>query len=180
MRRIGNDNSFDFSASTTASSKTFRVTVPSTGLGILTRTNSSASPNLFNKSPSASSTLSVRFLPDADPCTFTIYGNYCKPLLIGRSTGAGKMVLTMGSAVPSAPCILMIGTAAISVPLRGSKCYIHTLPVLLLTSATDPSGSVSFTLPIPQPRPSRVFMQGVTLDLQALEIFTTNGLRIDC
>lgn len=177
---VGDDANFEFNATALSRATSVRATVTNAGLAIRTRTYSAASGSTTYRSPSAQLKLTVRFVKDVDPCVFTIYGKYCKPLLVGRNTVTGEIVLTTGSAVPSSPYVLMVGTSPTSLPLRINSCYLHTVPVLSLNGVTDYSGSGTWTVPIPNSRPSRLFMQGVTFDLSALTLYTTNGLQIDC
>ena len=122
--------------------------------------------------------LTVQFVPDPVPCTFTPYGQGCRPFLVGENVDGG-VALHLSGAPPGALAYLILGTRRLSIQLSGTQCFLLTDVVVAPTVFANSQGAAKIVLELPF-RPLKFNAQFAAVDLPTQGLTTTNGLAVEC
>ena len=117
-------------------------------------------------------------------CIISRYGRPCpRATLNGRDRPAsGEHVLTLqiANAIASAPIALVVGGVVSNVRLPGSRCFLLTVPLVILPLTADSTGKASLTLKFAGSIKGTAYLQAIPYDPTQGTIMGTNGLRVDC
>ncbi|MCA8971376.1 MAG: hypothetical protein KDC95_16405 [Planctomycetes bacterium] len=184
---VDGDSQADWAARALANpqSKSFQLVAGAAGIEI--EVASDAIANTTGTITASSYQTIVQFSIEPDPrrCVATEIGSGCGPRLgVRESSSSTGDALTFATtnATPGGLSLFMIGDRALNVQFPGTRCYLHTNPLIIFGRIIDRTGNASIQLDLPKDFEGKFTAQDVILVRSATKIGieSTNGLGVAC
>lgn len=186
---IDNNGRPDWSAklSTTPATMRWQLTATASGLVIGMKTEGLATTGASGSS-SYNGTLAIDIIPtggNTGRCTFANVGSGCGPVLAASESvepSGDVLTFTTTNATPRGVAVLVLGGTAINVPFPGTRCYLYTQPLIMVSQVVGARGATSDRFNLPKDFEGKFYGQNVVLSLGGgnIVVQSTNGISVDC
>ncbi|MCB9880533.1 MAG: hypothetical protein H6832_14125 [Planctomycetes bacterium] len=184
---VDGDSQVDWAARALANaqSKSFQLVAGAAGIEI--EVASDAIANTTGTITASSYQTIVQFSIEPDPrrCVATEIGSGCGPRLGVRESSSSTgdtLAFATNNATPGGLSLFLLGDRALNVQFPGTRCYLHTNPLIIFGRIIDRNGNASIQFDLPKNFEGRFTAQDVILVRSATKIGieSTNGLGIAC